>query len=55
MFLLILSGVATYHCVPERFEMREGDTLSFDAKLPHGFAEIGGDHVEFMTASSRPD
>ena len=55
VFLLILSGVATYRCVSERFEMREGDTLSFDAKLPHGFVEIGSDHVEFITVSSRPD
>ncbi|MEX0317444.1 MAG: helix-turn-helix domain-containing protein [Ruegeria sp.] len=55
VFLFILSGAATYRCGSERFEINEGDTLSFDAKLPHGFSEIDGDHVEFITVSSRPD
>lgn len=55
VFLYVLSGAATYRCGPEQFELRAGDTLSFDAKLPHGFSEIDGDHVEAITVSSRPD
>ena len=55
VFLYILSGAAEYRCGSEKFDLSEGDTLSFDAKLPHGFVSIGMSHVEFITVSSRPD
>ena len=55
VFLFVLSGAATYRCGPEKFELQAGDTLSFDAKLQHGFSAIDGTHVEAITVSSRPD
>ena len=54
VFLMVLSGSARYRCGSETFQMEAGDSLSFDAKLPHGFQEITGDHVEAITVSSRP-
>ncbi|WP_371169325.1 helix-turn-helix domain-containing protein [Aliiroseovarius sp. 2305UL8-7] len=54
VFLYVLTGGARYQCGSEQFELCAGDTLSFDAKLPHGFVGIRDDHVEFITVSSRP-
>ena len=54
-FIFVISGAATYLCGSEEFELTEGDSLSFDAKLPHGFLQITGTHVEIITVSSRPD
>ena len=54
VFLMVLSGAASYRCGGEAFEMGPGDSLSFDAKLSHGFTAITGDHVEAITVSSRP-
>jgi len=53
-FIHVVSGAATYRCGGQTFPLGPGDSLSFDAKLPHGFAEITGDHIEFLTVSSRP-
>ncbi len=55
VFLYILSGAATYRCGREHFDVRAGDTISFDAKLAHGVCKIVDDHVEFITVSARPD
>nr|WP_306266434.1 helix-turn-helix domain-containing protein [Pararhizobium sp. IMCC3301] len=55
IFIYIISGEATYACGSESFVMKPGDTLSSDAKLPHGFSEIVSDAVEFITVSARPD
>lgn len=55
VFLMLLSGRATYRCGTEEFELAEGDTLSFDAKLAHGFARIASARVEFISVASRPD
>lgn len=54
-FIYVISGAATYRCGSEQFELALGDTLSFDTKLEHGFTEITGPHVEFITVSARPD
>ncbi|MCV6591325.1 MAG: XRE family transcriptional regulator [Silicimonas sp.] len=55
VFLYVISGAARYRCGSEMFDLAQGDTLSFDAKLAHGFTEITGDHVEFLTVSARPE
>lgn len=55
VFLYLIEGAAIYGCGAEGFEMQAGDTLSFDAKLPHGFREILSDAIEFITVSSRPE
>ena len=55
VFLYVISGAATYRCGPEQFDLAPGDTLSFDAKLAHGFTGITESHVEFITVSTRPN
>ena len=55
VFIYMISGEATYQCGAETFGMSAGDTLSFDAKLPHGFDSIQSDQVEFVTVSTRPN
>ena len=55
VFIYVIEGEARYSCGAESFSMVAGDTLSFDAKLPHGFAEIISNSVEFITVSARPD
>jgi DNA-binding XRE family transcriptional regulator/mannose-6-phosphate isomerase-like protein (cupin superfamily) len=52
VFIEIASGSAIYKCGEELFEMHEGDTITFDAKLSHGFLKIGSDGVEFVTVST---
>ena len=54
VFIYMIEGKAIYGCGNEDFPMSAGDTLSFDAKLPHGFREIQSDEVEFITVSTRP-
>ena len=54
VFIHLLEGQARYRCGGEVFDLGPGDTLSFDAKLAHGFAEILSDRVRFVTVSSRP-
>ncbi|MBE1285211.1 MAG: helix-turn-helix domain-containing protein [Rhodobacteraceae bacterium] len=55
VFIQMLKGKATYACANELFALAPGDSLSFDAKLPHGFAEIESDDIEFITVSTRPN
>ena len=38
----------------EEFDVKSGDTLSFDGKLPHGFRDIVTPVIEFVTVSTRP-
>ncbi|MFA3918464.1 helix-turn-helix domain-containing protein [Ruegeria hyattellae] len=54
VFIFMIEGRATYRCGAEDFAMSAGDTLSFDAKLQHGFQEILTDRIEFITVSTRP-
>lgn len=53
-FIYVISGEAIYACGAEQFSLQPGDTLSFDAKLRHGFREIVSDAIEFITVSTRP-
>lgn len=54
VFLYMIRGTAVYRCGTEDFTMAAGDTLSFDAKLPHGFHQILSNAIEFITVSTRP-
>ncbi|EEE36115.1 DNA-binding protein [Rhodobacteraceae bacterium KLH11] len=54
VFIYMIEGDAIYGCGSEAFPMTAGDTLSFDAKLPHGVREILTDEIEFITVSTRP-
>jgi DNA-binding XRE family transcriptional regulator/quercetin dioxygenase-like cupin family protein len=55
VFIYLIKGKALYSCESETFEMAVGDTLSFDAKLTHGFSKIHSKTVDFLTVSTRPD
>ncbi|KIC07629.1 DNA-binding protein [Leisingera sp. ANG-M1] len=55
VFIYMIEGTAAYGCGGEIFEMSAGDTLSFDAKLPHGFKEIRTEAIEFITTSTKPE
>ena len=54
VFIYMIGGRALYVCGTEEFLMAAGDTLSFDAKLPHGVDKILSDAIEFITVSTRP-
>lgn len=54
VFVYVVEGKATYSCGSENIEITAGDTLSFDAKLPHGFQKILSSAVEIITVNSRP-
>jgi transcriptional regulator with XRE-family HTH domain len=54
VFNYIVSGQATYACGAETFELSKGVSISFDAKLPHGFVEIHSEEVHMLTVSTRP-
>lgn len=54
VFIYMIEGEARYTCGNDSFPMSAGDTLSFDAKLPHGFGEIISEDVEFVTVTFRP-
>ncbi len=55
VFIYMIEGEASYQCGTQKFPMAAGDTLSFDAKLPHGFAEVLSPAIEFITVSARPN
>lgn len=55
VFLTMITGTARYTCGDSAFDLAPGDTLSFDAKLDHGIAEILSPEIEFITVSTRPD
>ena len=54
VFIYVVSGEATYICGGEIFELGAGASLSFDGKVPHGFAEILSDKVVVISVSNRP-
>ena len=54
MFIYVVSGEATYICGGEVFELGTGASLSFDGKVPHGFAEILSDEVVVISVSNKP-
>lgn len=53
-FIYVISGEAIYSCGNQDFSMQAGDTLSFDAKLRHGFCEIVSEDIDFITVSAKP-
>jgi transcriptional regulator with XRE-family HTH domain len=54
VFIYVVSGEATYICGGEVFELGTGASLSFDGKLPYGFAEILSDEVIIISVSTKP-
>jgi transcriptional regulator with XRE-family HTH domain len=45
---VVLEGTLTLYVDGERFELREGDSVTFDADLPHHFENEGGAGTRFI-------
>lgn len=54
VFLHAVSGEAIYTCGGQNFDLQAGGSLSFDGKLPHGFAKIISNEVVMISVSSKP-
>ena len=54
VFIYVVSGNARYMCGGEIFDLSAGASLSFDGKLPYGFAEIISDEVVIISVSTKP-
>ena len=54
VFIYGVSGEARYACGGASFDLAPGVSLSFDGKLPHGFAEILSDQATIITVSTKP-
>jgi transcriptional regulator with XRE-family HTH domain len=46
---LVESGRLTLHCDGERYELGEGDCVTFDADLPHHFENVGEQPAAFLS------
>ena len=40
------------HCDGERYTLKEGDCVTFDADLPHHFTNPGPDEARFLAVTS---
>jgi len=45
---LVLAGELSLHCDGGRYRLREGDTVTFDADLPHHFENDGKREARFL-------
>jgi transcriptional regulator with XRE-family HTH domain len=52
LFLYVLEGEAVYQYDAERVRLGPGDSLSFDAELRHGFAEILTPELRFLSVQA---
>lgn len=55
VLIYMLGGHANYACGEDIFELNEGDSLSFDAKLRHGFETIHSPHIAFLSVTARSE
>ncbi|ODT73273.1 MAG: hypothetical protein ABS75_00935 [Pelagibacterium sp. SCN 63-23] len=49
-----LSGQLTYRVGNVSYEMKPGDTLSFEANIPHGPQHVDSNAAQFLTVIARP-
>lgn len=54
-YMHVLEGQMRYRCGPETFDMGEGDSLCFDAGIPHGPESVQSESVTFLAVISAPD
>lgn len=52
LFLYILEGEAVYQYGDREVHMREGDSLSFDAEVGHGFREVITPELTFLSVQA---
>lgn len=50
----MLEGTLTYRVGEATYDLSEGDTLSFEAGMPHGPVKTGAQKVSFLTVISKP-
>ena len=49
LFLYMLKGEAVYAYDTERYHLKAGDSLSFDAEMRHGFVKVITEEVRFLS------
>ena len=53
-FIHVLEGSMTYRCGQSSFELKVGDSLTFETRVPHGPEVIHGSKVVILTAIAEP-
>jgi transcriptional regulator with XRE-family HTH domain len=54
VFITVTDGTCIYSCGGQEFELRTGDSITFDAQLSHGVLRTTTERVTFLTVSARP-
>ena len=54
-YMHILKGRMRYRCGAETFDLGEGDSLCFDAGIPHGPESVPSDSVTFLAVLAAPE
>ncbi len=52
VFVQVLEGEATYRYGQTELTLRQGDTISIDAELNHGFVEILSEEIVFLSVQA---
>ncbi|QBY01374.1 helix-turn-helix domain-containing protein [Rhodophyticola sp. CCM32] len=52
VFVFVFKGEAIYRYGRQRFTLREGDSISVDSELNHGFVDVLSDRFEFLTVQA---
>lgn len=52
VFVQVVSGEAVYRYGQQRFTLRDGDSISVDAELNHGFVEVLTPEFTFLTVQA---
>lgn len=50
----ILNGALSYRIGDAVYDLAAGDTLTFDATVPHGPAHLNSARVQFLAVISKP-
>lgn len=53
IFIRIQEGRAKYRCGENLFELGEGDSISFDARITNGFDDLLSDRVSFISVVAK--
>jgi len=53
LFIYVLDGEGIYQCNDKRYQLKSGDSLSFDAVARHGFVEVLSPEVRFLSVGAQ--
>lgn len=53
LFIYLLEGEGVYQCNDNRYHLKPGDSLSFDAAARHGFVEVVSEAVRFLSVGAQ--